>query len=106
MSGLNISVYALNSRSPLIQIGDSQFEWSTRAPLDQKNRPDDTLYVTKPNDSLPALAFKYYSDCRLWWVIYDTNASLIQGNPVDLPVGILLHIPSQNAIEMELLDAQ
>lgn len=106
MSILNVSVYALNSRSPLLQMDENTFEWSTRVPLEEKTRPDDTLYVTKPNDSLPALAFKYYSDVRLWWVIYDTNASLIQGNPLDLPSGLLLHIPSQNAIEMELLDAE
>lgn len=104
MSSLNVSVYALNSRCPLIQIGTS-FEFSTRVPLPQKTRPDDTLYVTKPNDMLPALAYRFYNDVRLWWVIYDTNASILTDNPIDLPVGILLHIPSQNAIEMELLDA-
>jgi hypothetical protein len=106
MSSLNVSVYALNSRCPLIQIGDNDFEFSTRVPLDEKVRPDDTLYVTKPNDTLPGLAYTYYNDVRLWWVIYDTNASALQGNPIDLGAGILLHIPSQNAMEMELLDAQ
>lgn len=106
MSSLNVSVYALNSRSPLIQIGEDQFEFSIRNPLPEVTRPDDILYVTKPNDSLSALAFKYYNDVRLWWVIYDTNASKILGNPIDLAAGVLLHIPSQNVIEMELLDAE
>lgn len=102
---LNISVYALTSRSPLLSIAGA-LEFSLRVPLAPQSRPDDILYVTKPGDRLTVLAFTYYNDVRLWWVIYDNNASQLTGHPLNMPVGITLRIPSQAAVEQELLNGQ
>jgi len=101
---LNISVYELPSRCPLLNVNGS-LEFSTRVPLLEQQRVDDIQYVTKLGDRLPVLAYKFYKDVRLWWVIYDSNASQLLDHPLFLPVGVTLRIPSQRAVEMEVLDA-
>lgn len=105
MTQLNVSLYSLTSRTPLLSIQGS-LEFSLRVPLAEQSRVDDILYVTKPNDRLSILAYTYYGDVRLWWVIYDNNASQISGHPLNLPVGITLRIPSASAVEQEVIDAQ
>lgn len=105
MSVINVPYNALTSRSPLLSIGGA-LEFSLRIPLEQIQRDDDTLYVTQPGDKLPVLAYQYYKDVRLWWVIYDVNASQLLGHPYDVPAGITLRIPSQQAVEAELLNGQ
>jgi nucleoid-associated protein YgaU len=100
---LNIPVYQLNSRSPLLSV-QGTLEFSVRVPWAQQSRPDDTFYVTQPGDTLSVMAFQFYGDVRLWWVLYDTNADQIQGHPLDLPIGITLRVPSKQAVETELLD--
>jgi nucleoid-associated protein YgaU len=100
---LNIPVYCLTSRCPLLSVYGN-LEFSTRVPFAQQARSDDTFYVTQAKDRLTILAFRFYADVRLWWVLYDVNASLLMGHPLDLPVGITLRIPSQQAVETELLN--
>jgi nucleoid-associated protein YgaU len=100
---LNIPVYQLNSRCPLLSI-QGNLEFSTRVPWAQQSRPDDTFYVTQLGDTLPRLAYQLYNDVRLWWILYDTNADLLMGHPLDLPIGITLRIPSRQVVETELLD--
>lgn len=100
---LNVPVYAISSRCPLL-IVDNQLEFSSRVPLDEKPRPGDIKYQTGPNERLPLIAFRFYRDVRLWWVIYDANASKLLGHPLEVPAGINLTIPSRQAIEQELLN--
>lgn len=104
MSSLSIPFNNLTSRCPVLSIGGN-LEFSIRVPLPEVQRDDDTLYVTKPGDRLTKLAFTYYGDVTLWWVIYDTNASQFLGHPLDMPLGITIRIPSQQAVETELLNA-
>jgi nucleoid-associated protein YgaU len=105
MNNLNIPVNAVNSRCPLLQV-DGTLEFSTRVPLAERERPGDLFYVTTPEDKLPLLAYKFYGDPRLWWVIYDVNASKLQCHPLELPVGVPLRIPTKQAVEMELINEQ
>lgn len=99
---LNIPVSNLTSRCPLLSI-NGLIEFSIRVPLDEIQRDDDILYVTKAGDRLTLLAYTYYGQTALWWVIYDTNASQLIGHPLDLPIGITIRIPSQDAVEQELI---
>lgn len=99
---LNIPAACLTSRCPVLSVNGT-LEYSTRVPLPQQSRPDDTFYVTQPGDKLPKLAYKFYQDVRLWWVIYDANADQILGHPLDMPPGLTLRITSQQAVETELL---
>lgn len=53
---------------------------------------DDDLFInTVRGERLDNLAFKYYSDASLWWVI--AKANNINGKPV-LPAGQVIRIPS------------
>lgn len=100
---LNIPIYALNSRCPLLSVA-GKLEFSTRVPLEEKERQGDVTYMTTPGDKLPLLAYKFYGDVRLWWVLYDCNASKLLGHPLELEPGVNLRVPSRQAVEMELLN--
>jgi len=100
---LNIPFSSVTSRCPVLSI-QGKLEFSLRVPLEEVERPDDILYVTRPKDRLTLLADRYYGDVRLWWVIYDNNASQLTEHPLDIPFGITLRIPSPQAVELELLN--
>lgn len=100
---LTIPVPNLTSRCPVLSIAGT-LEFSTRVPLPQQQRDDDTFYVIQAGDTLPRLAYQFYSDVRFWWVLYDANADLIMGHPLDLEAGVNLRMPSRQAVETELLN--
>jgi phage tail protein X len=55
---------------------------------------DDDLYViTQDEDRFDSLAFEYYGDATLWWVMSSANPNLPQ-NSYFPPVGVTLRIPS------------
>jgi len=58
---------------------------------------DEFIFV-KDGDRFDSLAFKYYGDTTLWWVIAKANG--LKGKPV-LPTGRIIRIPSDitNIIE-------
>lgn len=99
---INVPVHALTTRCPLIMI-DNVPEWSIRVPLSAQERPGDYLYVTQPSDTLTKLAFRFYGDVKLWWVIWDNNCAVLTHHPMYLPPNVTLRIPSKQAVESELL---
>lgn len=54
--------------------------------------PKDKLHKVRFDDTLSNLAYMYYRNSRLWWLIADINKALIL-NPFDLPVGSSIIIP-------------
>lgn len=48
-------------------------------------------YQTGPNDRLDNLAYRFYQDPTLWWVIADANPELLYPDP--LVPGSILRIP-------------
>lgn len=82
MPQISVPLYSLTSRCPLLSV-KGNLEFSMRIPIPQQKRPDDTFYVVQPGDNLMKLAFQFYGDVRLWWVIYDANADQILGHPLD-----------------------
>ena len=56
--------------------------------------PTDTDYyvITTIEDRLDLLAFDFYQDSSLWWVIASANA--LPGDSVYPPIGIQLRIPT------------
>lgn len=56
--------------------------------------PTDTDYyvITTINDRLDLIAFDFYQDSTLWWVIASANA--LPGDSIYPPVGIQLRIPT------------
>jgi nucleoid-associated protein YgaU len=59
-------------------------------------QPDDTLYQVRGNDRIDLLAYNFYGDPVLWWVIAAAND--LELLPSDLNVGDTLRIPSQRYV--------
>jgi hypothetical protein len=60
-------------------------------------QPDDIQYQVQTQDRIDSLAFKFYGDPVLWWVIaYVNKLELV---PNDLNVGAELRIPSPSYVQ-------
>ena len=60
-------------------------------------RDDDIYVATETTDRLDTLAYDYYKDASLWWIIAAANN--IHNAPYGLKDGTILRIP-QNYIEI------
>jgi len=58
---------------------------------------NDTYVATETGDRLDTLAYQYYRDSALWWIIAAANN--IHNAPIGLKEGTILRIPS-NYIEI------
>jgi len=87
--------------SKLYQDGDNQF-WGSRATVDTSPRPDDKFHTVVEGDRIELLAYNYLGDVNLWWVIADYNDLFFCQ---DLEIGARLRVPSQSAVQMEVLNA-
>lgn len=56
---------------------------------------NDTYIIGMVGDRLDTLAFKYYQDSSLWWVIAEAN-NIGKGDLV-VPSGVQIRIPSQTS---------
>jgi len=54
---------------------------------------DDTYVYTTIGDRYDTLAFQYYSDSSLWWVIANANAEIVQDS-LTPPIGLQIRIPA------------
>ena len=53
----------------------------------------DILYITNETDYLDTLAYKFYKDKSLWWII--ANANQLGTGRLSVPVGIQIRIPME-----------
>ena len=60
-------------------------------------RDDDRYVITETGDRLDHLAYKYYRDASMWWII--ASANNIHNAPLGIADGTVLRIP-QNYIEI------
>lgn len=60
-------------------------------------RDDDIYVASETGDRLDTLAYQYYKDSSLWWII--ASANNIHNAPFGLTDGTILRIP-QNYIEI------
>jgi hypothetical protein len=60
-------------------------------------RDDDIYVASETGDRLDTLAYQYYDDASLWWII--ASANNIHNAPFGLKDGTILRIP-QNFIEI------
>ena len=58
---------------------------------------NDTYVATETGDRLDTLAYQYYNDSSLWWII--ASANNIHNAPLGLKDGTILRIP-RNYIEI------
>lgn len=74
----------------------------TRQPLKLREHETDFFHVITDTDSkrIDLIAWKYYRDVSLWWVIAEFNNII---NPLEIPVGTTLRIPTYERIQMKVI---
>ena len=55
--------------------------------------PDDIFIVTRSTDRLDLLAFDYYKNSQLWWIISKANPDKIKRDSLFLDPGLQIRIP-------------
>ena len=53
----------------------------------------DVYIITKIGERLDLLAYQYYRDSDLWWVIIKANPNKLRRDSFFMPVGIQIRIP-------------
>lgn len=71
--------------------------WELREPISRNSLgPDEwRIHVTTHGDSLDALAYDFLGDVRLWWVIADLNADVLE-DTLRIPAGVRLIMPTES----------
>lgn len=64
-------------------------------------RPTDIFYDVEPEDTLHKIAYLFYRDASLWWVVADFNDLLDPFS--ELRPGDTLRLPSPSRLWMEVL---
>ena len=65
----------------------------------------DVYVVTTVGDRLDSIAYSYYNDAELWWVISITNNNVTNGSIFPQP-GTQLRIPTNINYVLNLFDAE
>lgn len=66
-----------------------------------ESKNDEYHRVTQGDvNRIDLIAYRYYRDCNLWWIIAEANNVL---NPLKLEVGSVLRIPAIETIEMKVI---
>lgn len=63
-------------------------------------RPDDETYVVQTGDRIDKIAFRFYGDPVLWWVIAVAND--LEDIPTELSENQTLRIPSRAFVSQKL----
>ncbi|MDR1020452.1 MAG: hypothetical protein LBL73_06820 [Synergistaceae bacterium] len=76
--------------------------WGTRPPVAIPGSGKDLFHRVTDDDAkrIDLLAWRYYGDCALWWVIAEANGI---ANPLDLEASRVLRIPAKETVEMRIL---
>jgi len=95
-----------NSRlryAPLVKVDDYEF-WDLLVVDDIPVRPDEIQYTVTMTDRIDTLAYRFYGDAVLWWVLAVANGLEIL--PTDLKFGVVIRVPSKTYVYSELLGRQ
>ena len=84
----------------LVQDFDGFFLVPKRNKFDVSVRPDDRFHTVVQDDRLDLLAYKYFGDARLWWVIAEYNNVMWF---FDINIGDTLRLPSITVLNMDIL---
>lgn len=63
-----------------------------RVPFPRSRLITFTFYQTRQNDRVDTLAFFYFGDPTLWWMLANANPEILDWT--DIPVGTVLRIPN------------
>jgi nucleoid-associated protein YgaU len=62
---------------------------------------EDIYVITIAGDRLDLLAYQFYKDIRLWWVIANANRDIIRRDSYSLKGGLEIRIPSLTESTLE-----
>ena len=65
---------------------------------------EDTYIITSYEDRLDLLAFDYYGDERLWWIISRANPDVTRRDSFFIKSGVQIRIPDPSIIDFLLLE--
>lgn len=68
-----------------------RYHATVKYPIIEK-KPNDIYIIGSQQDRLDNLAYKYYQDSRLWWII--ARANNIGKGDLTVPIGKQIRIPS------------
>ena len=76
--------------------------FGTRQPLRLRPHKTDLFHQVTDADSkrIDLIAWRYYKDVRLWWVIAEINNI---SNPLELQTGLILRIPAYERVMFEVV---
>ena len=76
--------------------------FGTRQPINLKKHSSDLFFqvTDATNKRLDLIAWKYYKDVNLWWVIAEINNI---SNPFEVKTGAVLRIPTYERVQMEVI---
>ncbi len=80
------------NRNPNLRNIGIKFFRTTSYPVVPRNS-NDIFIITEFGDRLDSLAFKFYKDSSLYWIIYSANPNVIRADQLYLPAGVQLRIP-------------
>jgi hypothetical protein len=84
--------------NPIKKLKDGREVYRSKIYPDIPLRNDDVYVVTQTGDRLDLLAYEYYKDQSLWWII--ASANNIHNAQLGLKEGTILRIP-QNYIQIQ-----
>lgn len=65
---------------------------------------EDLYVITTVGDRLDSLAFQFYNDIRLWWIIAKANPETIRRDSFSLKPGLEIRIPARITSILENFD--
>jgi len=83
--------------NPTKKLKDGRRVYRSKIYPEIKLRDDDIYVATETGDRLDTLAYQYYNDASLWWII--ASANNLHDAPLGLEDGTILRIP-QNYIQI------
>jgi phage tail protein X len=84
--------------NPIKKLRDGREVYRSKIYPDIPLKNDDVYVVTQTGDRLDLLAYEYYRDQSLWWII--ASANNIHNAQLGLKEGTILRIP-QNYIQIQ-----
>ncbi len=64
----------------------------TKYPLTPQSE-NDIYVITEWGDRFDSLAFQFYNDITLWWIIATANPNLVDFSSIFIPIGSQIRIP-------------
>tara|TARA_R110000823_G_scaffold259267_2_gene380484 strand:- start:1121 stop:1441 length:321 start_codon:yes stop_codon:yes gene_type:complete len=58
---------------------------------------NDIYAITEFGDRFESLAYQFYGDTTLWWIIAISNPNIVKFNSIFLPIGSQIRIPQNIA---------